>query len=138
MKLNKPSALLLQFLNTNIIVACAYFLLGYLGTLLNTPPSNISPIWPASGLALAALLVYGERIIPGIFIGTLAIKIYSFVDFSSPELITPSLTTSFFGSVGSCVQAMTGARLIVHFIGKYNPLIEDSNIFLITHDFPPF
>ena len=129
MKLNKSFNLLLQFLNTNIIVACAYFLLGYLGTLLNTPPSNISPIWPASGLALATLLVCGKRIIPGIFIGSLAIKIYSFVDFSTPELLTPSLIASFFGSIGSCVQAMTGARLIIHFLGKHNPLIEDSNIF---------
>ncbi len=99
-----------------------------MGTLLTTAPSHASPIWPASGLALAAVLVYGKRIIPGLFLGALAIQIYSFLDFSTSETITPSLITGALSSIGSCAQAVIGSYLIHRTLGKDNPLTEDSTI----------
>jgi diguanylate cyclase (GGDEF)-like protein/PAS domain S-box-containing protein len=102
--------------------------LGYIGTFLASPPSNASPVWPPAGLALAAALVYGMRIIPGIFAGSLLIKIYNFYDFSTLGSIIPSLITSTISSLGSCAQAIFGAWLITYFIGKQNPLIEDAKI----------
>ena len=81
---------LIRHISINLAIACVYFILGYLGTLLATPPSHASPVWPASGLALAVALVYGKRIAPGLFIGILTLQIYSFLDFSLPENILPS------------------------------------------------
>jgi hypothetical protein len=40
----------------NILLAVAYFLGGYLGTLISIPPSHASPIWPAAGIALAGFV----------------------------------------------------------------------------------
>jgi len=119
---------IIPFIGGNLVIACAYFVLGYIGTFLSTPPSNASPIWPPTGLALAVALVYGIRIIPGVFVGSLLIKIYTFYDFSTLGPIIPSLITSAISSLGSCAQAIFGAWLINYFIGKQNPLIEDSKI----------
>jgi len=119
----------IRYININLAVACGYFIFGYFGTLLATPPSHASPVWPASGFALAVALVYGKRIVPGLFIGILLLQIYSFLDFSLPDNILPSLITGAFSSLGSSLQAFLGAYLINHYCGKQNPLIEDKKIF---------
>jgi len=124
---NLPNSV--RYISINLAVACSYFVFGYLGTLLAAPPSHASPIWPASGLALAVALVYGKRIVPGLFIGILTLQIYSFLDFSLPENILPSLISGIFSSIGSSIQAFLGAYLINHYCGKQNPLIEDRKIF---------
>jgi len=119
----------IRYISINLTAACGYFIFGYLGTLLATPPSHASPVWPASGFALAVALVYGKRIVPGLFIGTLILQIYSFLDFSLPENILPSLITGAFSSLGSSLQAFLGAYLVNHYCGKKNPFIEDRKIF---------
>ncbi len=118
----------MRLLYINFIVAIAYFLLGYAVTFLNSPPGHASPVWPASGLALATVLVYGKRIIPGLFLGILAIKIYAFLDFSTAESIQPLIIIGMLGSLGSCSQAILGAYLVKRNLGKHNPLIEDIQI----------
>ncbi len=119
---------LLRYLYVNLSVAGGYFLLGYVGTLLSAPPSNVSPVWPASGFALAIVLVFGKRVLPGLFLGALAIHIYSFLDFSTLESITPPFITGLITSISSCVQAVFGVSLINRFLGKDDPLLEDSKI----------
>lgn len=118
----------MRLLYINFFVVFAYFLFGYAGTFLNSPPAQASPVWPASGLALATMLVYGKRILPGLFLGVLAIQIYAFLDFSTPKSIQPSIIIGTLVSIGACTQAILGAYLIKHHLGKHNLLIEDSQI----------
>jgi hypothetical protein len=66
------------------------------------------PVWPAAGLALAVLLTYGKRVIPGLFLGILSIPIYAFVDFSTVNTIKNSLLTGISRSIGYCLQAVVG------------------------------
>jgi len=49
-----------------LVVFIAYFAAGKIG--LSTPftSNNISPVWPASGVALTAVLFFGYRVWPGI------------------------------------------------------------------------
>ena len=122
-----PNAI--RYIGINLIVACSYFIFGYIGTLLASPPSHASPVWPASGLALAVALACGKRIIPGLFIGILAIQIYAFLDFSLPENLLPSLISGTLSCIGSLTQAFLGVYLINHYVGKQNPLIKDKKIF---------
>src|SRR5262249_23598047 len=39
--------------------------------LLAIPPGYASAVWPPSGIALAALLLYGSRVWPGVWVGAL-------------------------------------------------------------------
>jgi PAS domain S-box-containing protein len=53
-----------------IFVLLAYLVAGKLGqAATNIRSGNIGPVWPAFGIALAAVLLYGYRIWPGVFVG---------------------------------------------------------------------
>ncbi len=59
-----------------LLVAAAYYLTGRLSLLLAIPPGYATAIWPPSGLALAAVLLLGPRIWPGIALGTLLLNLH--------------------------------------------------------------
>ena len=57
-----------------MLLATAYAVAGRFGQLAALPPGNVTPIWPASGVALAALLMYGNRLWPGVWLGSFAVR----------------------------------------------------------------
>ena len=119
---------MLRLLQLNIYLAIGYFLGGYLGTLIAIPPSHASPIWPAAGIALAGLYVYGPALVPGLWLGAFATQTYAFLDTSSPENIASSLIIGTIASTAATAQAMLGSWLIKRRIGSDNPLIDDRSI----------
>lgn len=120
---------LISLIGINLAAGAGYFIFGYVGSLLATPPSNASPVWPAAGLALAFSLTYGFRIFPGLFLGCLAVQIFSFLDFSTTESFQPSLITGSMSSLGASLQAFLGAYLIKRCINMQTPLVNDKDIF---------
>lgn len=112
----------------NVFLGISYFLGGYLGTLIAIPPSHASPIWPAAGIALAGLVVYGWRVLPGIWLGAFLIQTYSFMDVSSVKTISDSLLIGAIVSTASAVQAGCGGWLVKHYAGADHALIIDGSI----------
>ncbi|MEN8259879.1 MAG: EAL domain-containing protein [Pseudomonadota bacterium] len=113
----------LTYLGDTLVVAVAYYIAGHLTLLLATTPSHATPIWPAAGIALAAVLIKGYRVLPGIFISELII---------SGEIFGFELQSCFVvnGAMGlqALLHAWSGAFLIRRTIGKSNPLNEDATI----------
>jgi len=112
----------------NLFLGIGYFLGGYLGTLIAIPPSHASPIWPAAGVALAGLVVYGWRVLPGIWLGALLVQTYAFLDISSPKTVVDSLLIGAIVSTAAAVQAGFGAWLVKRYAGADNALINDGSI----------
>lgn len=54
------------------VLAMLYLLLAVLAMKFGTVQGNVATLWPASGLALFALLRYGMQLWPGVFIGAFA------------------------------------------------------------------
>jgi hypothetical protein len=55
-----------------LVVGSSYFVLAKHGwTLAQTVHSGAPPIWPASGLALAAVLLQGMEVLPALFVAAL-------------------------------------------------------------------
>ena len=52
-----------------LVLALAYFMGGKLGDLLCFYPDYATSIWPPSGIALAAILLYGSGVWPGVLLG---------------------------------------------------------------------
>jgi integral membrane sensor domain MASE1 len=93
-------------------LAVAYVLTGWLGLLVAIPPGYATAVWPSSGLALAAMLGWGRRCWPGVWVGSFAVNLW--VAFTSPA---SGLTLACVGAaagiaVGSTLQAVLGAWLL--------------------------
>lgn len=117
-----------QLFGLNLLCTFAYFAGAYAGRLLALPPNGATPIWPAAGIALAALLLGGKKVLPGLFLGSLFAQTFSFFDGSSTETLTNSCITGIVVSIGSCLQALSAVWLINRFVGKQDLLIKDVRI----------
>ena len=58
-----------------VALACAYFVAGKLGLSLSLVASNVTLIWPPTGLALATLLIFGRQYWPGVLLGALILNL---------------------------------------------------------------
>lgn len=86
-----------------IAVAVVYFLGGQLGLLFATyHGTQVTLIWPPSGLSLALLLLWGWSVWPGIALGSLLLAFH----ISFPWQIAASVT------LGNTLQAVCGAYLL--------------------------
>lgn len=65
-----------------VFVLVAYLVAGKLGQkATNIRSGNIGPVWPAFGVALAAVLLYGYRVWPGVFAGQFLVAVLTPVPF---------------------------------------------------------
>jgi len=87
-----------------ILVGIAYFALAYLGLRLASINPSATPIWPPTGFAIAAILLWGNRITPGIFIGALLIN----------QLTAGSIFTSLAIAGGNTLEAVLAGYLVRH------------------------
>src|SRR5437764_14184177 len=73
----------LQYVAKLLGVFGLYFAVGKLGLLVPFTSNNVSPIWPASGLALAAVLLWGYEMWPGIAAAAFAVNFSSHIPWIS-------------------------------------------------------
>src|ERR687887_679084 len=66
-----------------IAIAAAYYAVGRLSLLLAIPPGYATAVFPASGIALAAALLRGYRVWPGILLGSFLINVWTSLDTAS-------------------------------------------------------
>ena len=113
----------------NVCLALGYFLGAVAGDFAAVSPNGSSPIWPAAGVALAALYLYGNKVLPGILLGALSGQFYSLEDTSSLEKVADSLWMGAIVGTGSTVQAWFGNWLLkINRMTSSDPLIDDEKI----------
>ncbi len=95
----------LQLLLRLVLVFAFYLAAGKLGLSVPFTSGNVSPIWPASGVALASVLLWGYEVWPAI---TLAAFL---VNFFSPVSATASLGIA----LGNTSSALFGGYLLRRF-----------------------
>src|SRR6188474_1464174 len=82
------------------VVFLAYFVAGKLGqATTNIRSSNLGPVWPAYGIALASFLAYGYRVWPAVFAGAFVVAAQGSV----------SLFAAAGQAAGATIAAMSGA-----------------------------
>jgi signal transduction histidine kinase len=92
----------LKYIFQIAVVSGAYFAAGRLGLATPFTSGNVSPVWPASGIALAAILLWGYRVSPGIAAGAFLVNFWTQV----PHTAALGL------AVGNTLAAVTGAFLL--------------------------
>src|SRR5688572_25477811 len=86
-----------------VLLAAVYFAAGKFGLSLASVHTNVSPVWPPTGIALAAILILGYRVWPGIFLGALL-----------TNLLTPiPMATAFGIAIGNTLETVMAAGLLM-------------------------
>lgn len=94
-----------------VILALVYFVAGKLGLALAFVHPSSTAIWPASGIALAAFLILGDHVWPGVLIGAF------FVNWTT--LGTPASSLAI--ATGNTLEAALGAYFVRNFANGRRP-----------------
>ncbi|MBA3706188.1 MAG: MASE1 domain-containing protein, partial [Bacteroidetes bacterium] len=92
------------------VVAAMYYLAARAGLLLAFKGTNVTPVWPPSGIALAAALLFSYRIWPGIMLGAFLANLIVFL--SNQTDPNTALWASLFISIGNTLSALSGNYLL--------------------------
>lgn len=111
-----------------VSLATIYYLAARLGLLLAFAETNATPVWPPSGIAFAALLLFGYRAWPGIAIGAFAAN---FAVFAANEVIGGAALggVSLAIAGGNTLEALVGAYLFRILIEDSDQLLQPKNIY---------
>ena len=94
------------------LLAAVYFGGGKLGLTLSSVEDIVTIVWPPTGIALAALLLFGYRLWPGIALGAFLVNISAG---ASPAVVLGI-------SVGNTLEAVVGAYLLRRVVGFDNSM----------------
>ncbi|MDD1628025.1 MAG: EAL domain-containing protein [Methylococcaceae bacterium] len=105
------------------VTAVLFYFAGKLTLSLSLPPSYATAIWPPAGIGLAAVLLWGYRVLPGIFIAELLIH-YEIYDMSALLESPPELLVFFLNPVNSVFRSWLGCVLVKKFADYPHQLIS--------------
>ncbi len=111
-----------------VVLAAAYYLVGRLGLLLAIPPGYATAVWPAAGIALAAVLLVGYRVWPGVLLGSFLVNVGTSLDPSTAASLLGSLAVAGSIGTGAATQACAGAFLIRRFLGVPTSLDSEREV----------
>jgi two-component system, cell cycle sensor histidine kinase and response regulator CckA len=100
------------------VLAVLYFCAGSFGLSLAHVHPSASAVWPPSGIALAAILLWGYRLWPGIFLGAFAVNIAA----------VGSVVTALSIAAGNTLEVILGATLVFRFANGPNAFEQTKNI----------
>jgi integral membrane sensor domain MASE1 len=79
-----------------LVLAALFHLAARVGLKMAYVQANTSPVWPPTGIGLAALLIFGYRLWPGISLGVLIGSLLT----GAPFLLALGITIGNAGSAG--------------------------------------
>ena len=109
------------FLKRVAIFLVLYFAATRLGLLATMGPGNVSPFWPPTGVALAAILLFGYRFWP-------VVALAIFLDHATRLPLAATIVLSF----GKSIEALLGAYLLRRLVGFSNSLDRVDNVVALT------
>lgn len=89
----------------NVGICLIYIISGKLGLTLAFANPSATAVWPPTGIALVALLIFGIRVAPAIFLGAFIVNITT----------AGNIITSLGISTGNTLEGITGAYLVKRF-----------------------
>jgi len=118
-----------RFALQSLAVAVVYAVVGYVGLLLAIPPGYSVAVWLPSGIAFAAVLLYGYGVWPGILLGSFLANVSTGFDDSTQAALLQSIAVPFGIGCGATLQAVAGAFLVRRFAAFPNRLSSEKEIF---------
>ncbi len=101
-----------------LFVGVAYVILGLAGLELASLNPSVTPVWPPTGLAIAAVLLCGQRVVPVIFAAAFVVN----------QLTLPSVLTSVIIASGNTLEAVLAGFLIGYWAGGVRAFASPTNV----------
>ena len=114
-----------SWITVTVAIGVSYYVVAQMSRILAMPPDLPSAIWPAAGLALAGVLIWGNRATFGLFLGACATNGISTFN---PDAAWVSLLVGLGMATGSTLQAWLGAELIRRKVGFPSALSTERDI----------
>lgn len=108
-----------------VIVALGYFVLGIIAISFAIAPGYASPIFPASGFAVACLLWSDRKAWPAVLIGSLALNMA--ISLMHQDLSGRASLMAAGIAVGSTLQSLAAARMVVRSVGNTWRSLENAS-----------
>ena len=99
-----------------VVVAAAYYLAARLGLRVEFDQTQASAIWLPSGLALAAVLLFGPRALAGVFVGAFLANLVDLYFKASPGAAAPAV------NLAAYIGANPGEVMAAALVGLGNTL----------------
>jgi len=113
----------------NGIIAVVYLVTAKLSLMLAFEQTSSSPVWPPAGFGLAAVLLLGCRVWPGILLGVFIANVTVFVGNQAEATTITIALTSLCIAVGSTLEPLAGAFLFRRLIGLKNTMDRGQDAF---------
>ena len=114
-----------------LLIAILYFGVAGLSLRLALEKTNASPVWPPSGIALAAVLLLGYRVWPGILLGAFFANVVAFLANQAASARTIVVVSSAIG-LGNTLEAVVAAYLLQRWVGARSPFDRAQDVFRFT------
>lgn len=111
-------------------IALIYYITAKLGQYLAIPPGFITPVYPPSGIALAAMLLMGYQVWWGIWLAASIAAMWAL--WANTGILSMSIASGLGIATGSLLQATFGAFLIKRFIGSQQIFNNAPNVAKFT------
>jgi signal transduction histidine kinase/integral membrane sensor domain MASE1 len=109
-------------------LAVLYFLAARAGLTLAFVHASATPVWPPSGIALAALLLFGRGLWPGVFLGAFVANVMTV----APGAPAAAIATSLLIATGNTLEAVVGENLIRRWAGGPAALQHARRVFVFA------
>ncbi|MDY0019350.1 MAG: MASE1 domain-containing protein, partial [Anaerolineae bacterium] len=115
---------------TMVLVASLYFLAASLGWAVTTRGDASSPVWPASGIVLGAMILLGYRIWPAILVGEFFASLLYFTSSGTP--LPQAAFVALLSGVNSTLEPLVGTWLIRRLIDTPYPFERTKDLGLFA------
>jgi integral membrane sensor domain MASE1 len=106
----------------NLLLALGYGVIGTISLLTVRDTGLAAPVWPAAGIAMAAVLAYGWRVAPGVALGSILVNVPAVLgqQFALSTVVLVPLAVA----CGAALQALAGSTLVKRYVGDNLTLID--------------
>ncbi|UCH84167.1 MAG: MASE1 domain-containing protein, partial [Candidatus Latescibacterota bacterium] len=111
------------------VLIAIYILVAKVGQLLVSRGVDVTVVWLPSGVALAALFLFGFRLWPGILIGSFIVYSSGILGSTSAATNPESLQSQVLLSFTDTLEALLAAFLLRRLIGFRNPCNRPQDVF---------
>src|SRR5262245_40843276 len=102
-----------------VCLTALYFVAAKIGLRLALQHPSASPVWPSTGIALAAMLLLGPRLAPAIFVGAFVANVTT----------AGNVATSLGIAAGNTLECVLGAHLVHRFAGGPDAFDRSATLF---------